>query len=147
MTEYQGVMLGLGVLGFLLTWTGMAVGGTWALGKIKQEISDKLAAETLARAQALAAAVSDRDQELEVLRKEFGETGHSLRRHIETVEKDMRDKEIWSRDNFVQKGEFERALSSFEKAIESVRSDIKELISEMKSELKAVRQEISTTRH
>lgn len=144
MHEYQWAEIVLGALGFLLTWTGMVIGGTWALGDIKQEVSDKIAAEALARTQALATAVIARDVELDAIRKEFGETGHALRRYIETVEKEMGTKELWNRDNFVQKNEFERAIASFEKSNESLRSDIKELIMEMKNEFKAVRQEIAT---
>src|SRR5262249_12595517 len=137
MTEYQWIA------GFFLTWTGMVVGGTWAIGKIKQDVSDKIGAEALARTQALAGAVASRDQDLDLIRKEFGETIHAIRRYAETIEKDMREKELWSRDNFVQKSEFERALGSFEKATESLHEDIKEMRSEIKNEFKEIRNEIA----
>lgn len=146
MTGLQWATLGLGFLGFLLTWTGMVVGGTWALGKLNKDISDKIAAEkhdvatkfaaeSSARAKALADAVYARDVELDVIRKEFGETGHALRRYMEGIEKEMHTIEIWNRDNYVQKGEFERA-------IDSIRSDIRALSSEIKIDFKELKAEL-----
>jgi hypothetical protein len=140
MTVAQWIMLGLGVAGFLLTWTGMAVGLTRFAESIKQDTSEKIAAEVLARTKAISALDAARSSEIEALRREFheaqkaqdhnvGEMGAALRRFIETVEKEMHDIELWGRDHYVQKGEFEKATAS-------IRSDIKEMCSELKSDIR-----------
>lgn len=112
------------------------VGAVWAVAKIKQEITEKIADEVLARTSASALAVESRNAEMEKLRREFsdaqrtqdhnmGEMGSALRRFIETVEKEMHDIEIWGRDNYVQKGEFEKATDLFRNDITTLRTEIK----------------------
>jgi hypothetical protein len=93
--------------------------------------------------EALSAAVVARNKEMEELRRDFhdaqriqdnhvGEMGAALRRFIETVEKEMHSIEIWNRDNFVQKGEFERATDSIKADIKAMASDIKADIKDLK---------------
>ncbi len=146
MTFYQWVTFGFGIAGFLITWIGGGIGGviamTRAIETIKQDVSQRIADEVLARTKALSDAVQARNDELEELRREFtdaqrtqdhnfGEMGAALRRFIETVEKEMHNIEIWGRDNYVQKGEFE-------KATDSIRADIREMGSEIKTDLRAL---------
>lgn len=144
MELHHWVMLGLGVLGFVITWTGQVVGITRFAESIKQAI----AAEVLARTKALNDAVEARNEEMERLRSEFaesqrtqdhniGEMGSALRRYVETVEKEMHKIEIWGRDNYVQKGEFE-------KATESIRSAIKEMAAEIKADIKELNGKIDS---
>jgi hypothetical protein len=146
MTVAQWIMLGLGIAGFLLTWTGMAVGLTRFAESIKQDTSEKIAAEILARTKAISALDAARSAEIEALRREFheaqkaqdhnvGEMGSALRRFIETVEKEMHDIELWGRDHYVQKGEFE-------KATDSIKADIKAMASEIKADIKDLKNEL-----
>lgn len=132
--------------GFLLTVGGMIVGITKAVSAIKTDTSEKISAEVLARSEALAAAVVARNKEMGDLRRDFqdsqraqdnhvGEMGSALRRFIETVEKEMHAIEIWNRDNFVQKGEFERATDSIKADTKAMGSDIKADIKDLKAEL------------
>lgn len=136
MELHYWVMLSLGVLGFLITWTAQVVQITRFAESVKQAI----AAEVLARTHALNEAVEARNEEIERLRGEFsdsqrtqdhniGEMGAALRRYVEMVEKEMHKIEIWGRDNYVQKSEFE-------KATESIRSAIKEMAAEIKSDFR-----------
>lgn len=136
MTGYQWAVLILGVLGFAVTWTGAVIGATKAIEVIKRDTSQKIAEEVLARTQALAKAVEDRNKEMDELRREwadgqkaqdqhFGEMGAALRRFIETVEKEMHDIELWGRDHYVQKTDFEKSMDSIKVAIKDMGADIK----------------------
>lgn len=151
MTVAQWIMLGLGIAGFAITWTGLVVGLTRFAESIKQDTSEKIAAEVLARTNALSEAVDDRKKEMDDLRKEFhdaqrtqdnhvGEMGSALRRFIETVEKEMHDIELWGRDHYVQKSEFERAT-------DSIRNDITMLRAEIKADFKELGNKIDATKH
>lgn len=145
-TGYQWAVLILGILGFAVTWTGGVIGLTRFASSIKQDTSEKIAAEVLERTKALGDAVAARSKELDDLRREFaiaqktqdshvGEMGAALRRFIETVEKEMHDIELWGRDHYVQKGEFE-------KATDSIRADIRAMGAEIKSDIKELNNKI-----
>ena len=143
----------LPVASFILSCSVAGGGVVWGVGKIKQEITDRvsdvkqeitdrIAEEVISREKALAAAVESRNAELDKLRREWtegrksqdstvGELGLSLRRYIETVEKEMHKIELWGRDNYVQKPE-----------LDSVRSDIKNLGSEMKQMLAEIKADL-----
>jgi hypothetical protein len=136
----------LPIAGFLITWTTGVIGLVKAVQSIKTDVSEKIAAEVLARTTALSDAVVKRNEEMEALRRDFldaqriqdnhvGEMGAALRRFIESVEKEMHAIEIWNRDNFVQKGEFERATDSIKADIKAMASDIKADIKDLKAEL------------
>jgi hypothetical protein len=127
-------------------WWQSSRGHHQGVTAIKTDTSEKIAAEILARSEALSAAVVARNKEMEELRRDFhdaqriqdnhvGEMGAALRRFIETVEKEMHSIEIWNRDNFVQKGEFERATDSIKADIKAMASDIKADIKDLKAEL------------
>lgn len=125
MTTYQWVTLGLGALGFLGTW----ILGAFYLGRAVEQMQaaikryidderDKLfdrIEETKAR---FAAEQKTQDHN-------FGEVGHAMRAHIAQVEDRIREVEIWGRDNYVQKCEFEKATDRLTDAIKSMASDIK----------------------
>jgi hypothetical protein len=148
MTYDQIASMIAGAFGFLLTWTGMAVGATWTLSKIKQDINEKIIDESMARAKALAEAVTSRDVELDLLRKELiesqkaqdhniGEVGLSLRRHIEGVEKKIHEIEIWNRDNYVQKPELESVRDAIKMLGTEIKEDFKERLKELKDSLQS----------
>lgn len=127
--------------------------GRW-VGSVKGYVDQEVAAERLARttsmvsskdehAKALSAAVKDRDDEMERLRREwsdsqrtqdnsFGEVGLSLRRAIDDLKDDIHEREMWGRDNYVQKGE----IDSMRDDIKGLRSDIRDLIAEIKRDFK-----------
>lgn len=48
-----------------------------------------------------------------------------MRAHIAQVEDRIREVEIWGRDNYVQKSEFEKATDRLTDAIKSMAADIK----------------------
>lgn len=113
------------------------------VGKIRQGIADRIADEVLAREKALSAAVESRNAELDKLRRDWaearksqdstvGELGLSLRRYIETVEKEMHKIELWGRDNYVQKPE----LDSVRSDIKTLGSEVKQMLAEIKNDLK-----------
>jgi hypothetical protein len=52
-----------------------------------------------------------------------------MRQYIADVEKKVREVEIYGRDNYVQKSEFEKATNS-------IRADIKEMAADIKSDLR-----------
>lgn len=146
MTDYQWVGPTIAGASLFLTGGGIIVAITRAVTTIKADTSEKIAAEVLARSEALSAATVARNKEMEQLRRDFqdaqraqdnhvGEMGAALRRFIETVEKEMHAIEIWNRDNFVQKGEFERATDSIKADIKAMATEIKADIKDLKIEL------------
>jgi hypothetical protein len=52
-----------------------------------------------------------------------------MRQYIADVEKKVREVEIYGRDHYVQKSEFEKATNS-------IRSDIREMAADIKSDLR-----------
>lgn len=134
--------LGLGA--FVLTCGGTVVGlARWL---IMREVAETVAKEREARIKGLLDAVNARNIEMEKLRKDwtdsqssqdrqFGEVGLSLRRFIETVEKDMHEAELWGRDHYVQKADFEKAVDKLSSEIKAGNADLKADLKEMKAEL------------
>ena len=134
----------IGLGGFVLTSGGAAVGITRWL--ILREVTEKVAKEREARINDLLEAVKSRNAEMEKMRKDwaesqtsqdrqFGEVGLSLRRFIETVEKDMHEAELWGRDHYVQKADFEKAVDKLSTEIKAGNADLKADLKEMKAEL------------
>lgn len=126
----------LPIASFILSCAIAGGGVIWGVGKIKQEVTDRIAAESLSREKALAAAVESRNQQIDNLLKDFhdaqrtqdhnvGEMGAALRRFIESVKEEVHEVEIWGRDNYVQKGEFEKATDRLEEAIKGFAAEIK----------------------
>lgn len=59
----------------------------------------------------------------------FGEVGAAMRQYIADVEKKVREVEIYGRDHYVQKSEFEKATNS-------IRADIREMAAGIKTDLR-----------
>lgn len=69
--------------------------------------------------------------------RNFGEVGAAMRQYITDVEKKLREVEIWGRDNYVQKSEFEKATDRLESAIREWGTDIKADIRELNTKIDA----------
>ena len=122
MTAYQWVTIGLIVLGNVITLAF----GSFKLGRAVEQMKDALKDHF--------------NTELEELRNEFlasqktqdhqfGEVGAAMRQYTADVEKKVREVEIWGRDHFVQKSEFERAT-------DTIRQDIKDMSQSIKDDFK-----------
>ena len=133
---------GLGA--FVLTCGGTVVGITRWL--IMREVGATVADEREARIRGLLDAVTARNAEMEKLRKDwndsqvsqdrqFGEVGLSLRRFIETVEKDMHEAELWGRDHYVQKPDFDKAIEKLSSELKAGNAALKADLKDLKSEL------------
>lgn len=126
MTTYQWVTLGLGALGFLGTW----ILGAFYLGRaveqmraaVKEYVDDERD-KVLEKIEELERQFAD-DQKSQD--HNYGEVGHAMRQHIADVEKKVREVELYGRDNYVQKDEFERAIGRIETAFKEMGADIKE---------------------
>lgn len=134
------------VAGFATTTGSLIYYMTRGLERQNQAFDKKLSDEIIARTRALAEAVESRNEEMEKMRRDwaesqtsqdrqFGEVGLSLRRFIETVEKDMHEAELWGRDHYVQKADFEKAVDKLSAEIKAGNADLKAEFKEMKKEL------------
>lgn len=129
MTLYQWVALGLGAAGFLATWLFGAFKLGRAVEQMQGAIKDKIDAEKLARMEAFERLREEFAESQRTQGHNFGEVGAAMRQYTADVEKQVRELEIWSRDHFVQKSEFERAT-------ETIRQDIKEMTRSIKEDFK-----------
>lgn len=140
MTAFQWAVVGISVVSIFLTGGGILVAITRAVENIKADVSTKIAQEVLNRQAEIKKAVEEWAVALNALRREFevsqksqdqifGEMGAALRRFIETVEKEMHSIELWGRDHYVQKPDFD-------KAIDTIRSDLKGMATEIKGDFR-----------
>ncbi len=126
MTTYQWVTVGLGSLGFLITWTGMWFGAGRFVEQMRAEFKKHVGDERekiVAEIKTLEAKFQDEQKSQD---HNFGEVGAAMRQYIADVEKKLREVELWGRDNFVHKSEFEKATDRLADAIKSMGADIKE---------------------
>jgi hypothetical protein len=132
MTVYQWLTIGLGALGFLVTWTGIWFGFGRAVEQLKAALKKEIEQE---RDKIL----SKIDELEEQFREEqsrqdhnFGEVGAAMRQYIADVEKKLREVEIWGRDHYLKIDDFERAVeklsTEFRIAVGEIKSDIRELL-------------------
>lgn len=127
MTTFEWAMVSISAAGFLVTTGGVLGGCIWAVARIKQGTGDLVAAERLERAEAIATAMDRFDAAQATQDHNFGEVGLSLRRFIETVEKEMHEIEMWGRDHYALKDD-----------VKDIRSDIKEMRADIKSDITAL---------
>jgi NAD-dependent DNA ligase len=129
MTTYQWVTLGLGALGFLATW----ILGAFKLGRVVEQMRAAIKKEIDNERDKLVSKLEELEEKFEQDQRmqdhNFGEVGAAMRQYIADVEKKVREVEIWGRDNYVQKGEFE-------KATDSIRSDIRAMGADIKSDFR-----------
>lgn len=147
MSFFQWMTLGLGAVGFLITWTGTVIGLTKSVNAIRSDTSEKIATETAAITEKVAKARTDMMEKIvsemaaiidkitkltehfeadqRVQDNRFGEVALSIRQKVADVEKEMHQIEIWGRDNFVLKADFLDTAKRLEDAINRMSSDIK----------------------
>jgi hypothetical protein len=129
MSLYQWVTLGLGAFGFLSTW----ILGAFKIGRAVELMRSGVREEIKQERDAIFVKIEDMERRFEADQKSqdhnFGEVGAAVRQYIADVEKKVREVEIYGRDNYVQKSEFEKATNS-------IRADIKEMAADIKSDLR-----------
>lgn len=135
MSNYQWVTIALGALGFLITWTGMWFGAGRFVEQMRAEFKKHIGDER----EKIIAELKKLEEEFEDSQRaqdhNFGEVGAAMRQYIADVEKQLREVEIWGRDNYVQKSEFERATDRLADAIKSMGADIKADIRELNAKI------------
>jgi len=132
---FQWLTLTLGVLGFLITWTGLAIGWGRMIESIKQDTSKKVADASIVHADNLAALRAELIQIGKDRDANFGEVGIALRQKIADVEKEMHEIEIWGRDNY-----------AFKVDVREIMKDIKEMRSEIKEDFRELSAKIDSRR-
>lgn len=135
MSNYQWVTIALGALGFLITWTGMWFGAGRFVEQMRAEFKKHIGDER----EKIIAELKKLEEEFEDSQRaqdhNFGEVGAAMRQYIADVEKQLREVEIWGRDNYVQKSEFEKATDRLADAIKSMGADIKADIRELNAKI------------
>ena len=124
-TFFQWVTLGLGVAGFLLTWTAMIISMTRAVGAIKDSTDEKITEETSKITERISKLATQFDEDQRTQDHNFGETALSIRQYVANVEKEMHQIEIWGRDNFVLKSDFLALMKRVEDSLSRLSSEIK----------------------
>lgn len=121
MEWYYWAMAGLGVVTFLTSLIGTAVGLTWRLSVVAREIREE--------ADEKIKAVDTRcDLLADVLRREFGETAKAALQKIHELE-------IWSRDEFVRKQSFVIVNQETRQAIQDQGDRIEKRLDRMENKL------------
>lgn len=145
-TGYQWLVLVLGTLGFIITWTRSAVTVTRAVDAIKSDTTEKInavkeeltgaiAAESSRAARAVQEAMDTFREDQDTQDQRYAELISAVRAYVQAVEKEMHAIEIWGRDNYVLKTDFTRAIDSFSKTLDDIaktfRDDTKSLNTKM----------------
>jgi hypothetical protein len=131
MTFYQWLTLGLGAAGFVATWVLGAFKLGRAVEQMKSGVKDDMAAEKLARLEAIDALREEFADGQKAQDHNFGEVGAAMRQFIADVEKKVREVEIWGRDHYVQKEDLKGL-------IDQLRSDFKEAVGEIKDDIRSI---------
>lgn len=138
MTTYQWVTLALGSLGFIGTW----ILGAFYLGRAVEQMRAAVKEYIDAERDKVIDKIDELERHFADEQKSqdhnFGEVGAAMRQYIADVEKKVREVEIYGRDNYVQKGEFEKATNRLENAIKELGSDIKDDLRERIDDLRKI---------
>lgn len=136
MTLEHGTTITLGAIGFLITWTGMWFGAGRFVEQIRAEFRKHIGDER----DKIVSEIKELEDKFEDSQRSqdhnFGEVGAAMRQYIADIEKKVREVEIWGRDNYVQKGEFEKATDRLESAIKEMGTDIKDELKERLDDLR-----------
>lgn len=131
MTVYQWLTLGLGAAGFLLTWTLGWFGAGRFVEQVKAEVRKHIETER----DKIVALLNELEQKFEDEQKtqdqHFGEVGAAMRQYTADVEKKVREIEIWSRDHYVQKSEFENMRQDIKDLAKSIKEDFREVFAKI----------------
>lgn len=137
MTSYQWATIALGALGFLITWTGMWFGAGRFVEQMRAEFKKHVGDEREKIVSEIKKIEKDFHESQRDQDHNFGEVGAAMRQYIANVENKVREVEIWGRDNYVQKSEFEKATDRLADAIKSMGADIKADIRELNAKIEA----------
>jgi hypothetical protein len=125
MTFYQWVTVGAIVAGFLGTW----LIGAFTLGRAVEQMKTGFKEEIGKEREKIMSRIESLEEKFLADQRaqdhNFGEVGAAMRQYIADVEKKVRENEIWGRDNFVQKGEFQKATDRIEEALKEFATDIR----------------------
>lgn len=137
MTTYQWVTLGLGAFGFIGTW----ILGAFKLGRAVEQMRAGVREEIEEEREKIVEKIEAMETRFEADQKSqdhnFGEVGAAMRQYIADVEKKVREVEIWGRDNYVQKSEFE-------KATDAIRADIRAMGADIKADIRGLNSKIDS---
>ena len=131
MTGYQWVTVGLGALGFLITWSGMWFGAGIFVEKLRGELKEHVETErdkVIVLIRELEGKFEDEQKSQD---RKFGEVGAAMRQYTADVEKKQREIEIWGRDNYVQKGEFDSMRQDIKALARSIKEDFREVFAKI----------------
>ena len=137
MTSYQWATIALGALGFLITWTGMWFGAGRFVEQMRAEFKKHVGDEREKLVSEIKKIEKDFHESQRDQDHNFGEVGAAMRQYIANVENKVREVEIWGRDNYVQKSEFEKATDRLADTIKSMGADIKADIRELNAKIEA----------
>ena len=127
MTEFQWATLILGVLGFIVTWTGGVVAITNAVKNIKEYSAEKISDETDKISEKLVKMAAKFEHDQVTQDHNFGEVGAAMRQYIADVEKKVREVEIWGRDNYAMKDDVRDILKDIKDMRADIKSDFRDL--------------------
>jgi hypothetical protein len=96
----------VGFLGLLATMIGTSVRATWKLAALKEEIVLKIERDRIELREQLTQEHSD-------VMKQFGDSLGAVREKI-------RDGELWNRDNFVRRSDFQAVVESINRSVEAL---------------------------
>lgn len=136
--------------GVLLTSGTALIAATRGIEQIKADTSAGITGEAEDRTAAIRELRLEVQSMINNLRQEnveihktqyhdFGETATALRRFIEEVQNKVREVEIWGRDHYVQKPEFQRS-------IDTISNDLRSGFSNIAEEIRAIRKDIAANR-
>lgn len=137
------ISLGVVVLGFI----GQGMFGSFRLGQaveqmkatVKEQI-DEERDKIISKIDELEARFAD---EQKIQDHNFGEVNAAVRQYTADVEKKLREVEIYGRDHYVQKPDFEKAIDKLSAEIKAgnadLKADLKDDLNELKAQIVAVR--------
>ncbi len=115
------VAVALGLLGFIVNIGVLTATGTWKLRGLQADLTTAFTAAMATHRAAV-------DEEIEMMRREFGETGLALRQKITDVE-------LYVRDHFVSKGTFTQVASDLDGDIKEMRTEIRDDLKRLESKI------------
>ena len=122
---YPWISIGIVIFGFLVQGFFGSFRLGQAVGEMKASFKEQIDEERQKAISKIDAMEARFDQDQSAQDHNFGEVGAAMRQYIADVEKKIREVEIWGRDNYVLKGEFEKATDRLEDAIKHMAADIK----------------------
>lgn len=133
-------------------------GAVWVTQKLGDEQAERQKAVEVLRGErikALGEAVSSRSVEIEKIVKQFeesqqfqdrhfGEIGQALRAYITNVEQKVHTNELYTRDNFVPRREFDEIKAALKELNATVRAMGNELKSEWRDDFESLKEDLKS---